>query len=175
MSVASEFVNYSAEKLALYLSRIETCLDKLTTEQIWARQSENENAVGNLILHLEGNTRQWIIGGVGGQPDVRDRPAEFHARAGASCAELKGKLRATVEEAIHVIRGVLDDGLTTRIKPQGQDVSVLEAIFQVVQHFAGHTFQVILLTKLFTHEDLGFYAYLNQPVGKKAASQSTAP
>jgi hypothetical protein len=162
MSVASEFLDYSAGKLDLYLCRIETCVDKLTREQIWARQSENENAVGNLVLHLEGNIRQWILGGVGGQPDVRDRHAEFEARAGSSGAELKARLRAAVEEAIAVIRSVPADRLTERIEPQGFSVSVLEAIYQVVQHLAGHAFQIILLAKLFTHQDLGFFAHLNR-------------
>jgi hypothetical protein len=175
MSVASEFLDYSAGKLDLYLSRIETCVDKLTPEQIWARQSENENAVGNLVLHLEGNIRQWIFGGVGGQPDVRDRNAEFEARTGSSGAELKAKLRGTVEEAIAVIRSLPADRLTDRIQPQGFDVSVLEAIYQVVQHLAGHAFQIVLLTKLFTHQDLGFFAHLNLNPGTQQTDAIPAP
>jgi hypothetical protein len=175
MSVASEFLDYSAGKLDLYLSRIETCLGKLTPQQIWARQSENENAVGNLVLHLEGNIRQWILGGVGGQPDIRDRHAEFEARAGSSGAELKARLRATIEEAVTVVRGVPDGRLTERIRTQGSDVSVLEAIYQVVQHVAGHAFQIILLTKLFTHQDLGFFAHLNRNPGAQRPDALTAP
>jgi hypothetical protein len=35
---------------------------------------------------------------------------------------------------------------------------VLSAIFHVVEHFSGHTYQIILLTKRFTRKDLGFYA-----------------
>lgn len=174
MSVASEFLAYSADKLALYLSRIETCVDQLTPAQIWARQSENENAVGNLVLHLEGNVRQWILGGVGGQPDIRHRHAEFQARSGAAPAELKAKLRGTVEEAIAVVRSVPPERLTARIRPQDYDVSVLEAIYQVVHHFAGHAFQIILLTKLFTHQDLGFFAHLN-PGAAPHATPQTAP
>src|ERR1700733_15004977 len=86
----------------------------------------------------------------------------MEARAGSSGAELKARLRATVEEAIEVIRSVHPDRLTERIEPQGFTVSVLEAIYQVVQHLAGHAFQIILLTKLFTHQDLGFFAHLNR-------------
>lgn len=168
MSVASEFLNYSAEKLELYLERIETCVDKLTPEQVWARQSENENAVGNLILHLDGNIRQWIIGGVGGQRDIRDRNAEFDARGGASTAELKARLRGTIEEAAAIVRGVTPERLTERIRPQGYDASVLEGIYQVVQHLAGHAFQIMLLTKLYTSQDLGFFAHLRQASGAQS-------
>ena len=168
MSVASEFLNYSTEKLELYLDRIETCVDKLTPEQVWARQSENENAVGNLILHLDGNIRQWILGGVGGQRDIRDRNAEFDARGGASTAELKARLRGTIEEAAAIVRGVTPERLTERIRPQGYDASVLEGIYQVVQHLAGHAFQIMLLTKLYTSQDLGFFAHLRQASGAQS-------
>lgn len=168
MSVASEFLNYSTEKLELYLDRIETCVDKLTPEQVWARQSENENAVGNLILHLDGNIRQWILGGVGGQRDIRDRNAEFDARGGASPAELKARLRGTIEEAVAIVRGVTPERLTERIRPQGYDASVLEGIYQVVQHLAGHAFQIMLLTKLYTSQDLGFFANLRQSSGAQS-------
>ena len=166
--MASEFLNYSTEKLELYLDRIETCVDKLTPEQVWARQSENENAVGNLILHLDGNIRQWIIGGVGGQRDIRDRNAEFDARGGASPAELKARLRGTIEEAAAIVRGVTPERLTERIRPQGYDASVLEGIYQVVQHLAGHAFQIMLLTKLYTSQDLGFFAHLRQASGAQS-------
>jgi hypothetical protein len=157
-TVASEFLDYSARKLDLYLSRIETCLDQLTPEQVWARHSENENAAGNLVLHLEGNIRQWILGGVGGQPDIRDRRSEFEARAGAGAVDLKRHIRATIEEAAAIVRAVQPERLTERIQPQGYDVSVLEAIYQVVQHLSGHAFQIMLLTKFHTGNDLAFFA-----------------
>ena len=77
MSNEAEFLKYSCEKLTELMGRIETCVAKLTPEQIWARGAENDNAVGNLMLHLSGNVRQWIICGVGGAEDRRDRDSEF--------------------------------------------------------------------------------------------------
>ena len=71
----SRFLTYSVEVLQQHTARIERCLSELTEEQVWARGNENENAVGNLVLHLCGNLRQWIIAGVGGKPDIRDRDA----------------------------------------------------------------------------------------------------
>jgi uncharacterized protein DUF1572 len=160
MRIGAEFVQVSVAQLRTSLERIETCVGKLTGEQIWRRHSENENAVGNLLLHLSGNVRQWIIGGVGGAPGARDRDAEFAARAGMGKTELLGLLRRTVEEAIGVIESVEPARLAARIFPQGYDVTVLGAIYHVVEHFCGHAFQIILLTKLLTGQDLGFYAHL---------------
>jgi hypothetical protein len=41
---------------------------------------------------------------------------------------------------------------------------VLEAVAHVVEHFAQHTGQIILLTKHATGEDLGFYSHISRPV-----------
>ena len=156
------FVDFSAKKLRQMAERIETCLGKLTLDQIWARGSEQENAVGNLVLHLCGNVRQWIVAGVGGAPDLRARDAEFVARGGTSSADLSARLRGTVEEAAAVIERVPAARLPERIVVQGYDVSVMEAIYHVVEHFSGHTGQIIFATKMLTSEDLGFYRHLSK-------------
>ena len=94
------FLKYSTEKLRQYEARIEDCLGRLPDEQIWARNSGSQNAIGNLVLHLCGNIGQWILSGVGGAPDTRDRDAEFAARDGLSGAELAARLRERVDAAI---------------------------------------------------------------------------
>lgn len=160
MTIESEFLKISADRLLQMLGRIETCVDQLTPEQLWMRRSENENAVGNLMLHLSGNVRQWILGGVGGAPDRRDRDSEFADRGGMDARELKVRLRSTVEPAVALIRALPAERLTQVIRPQGYEGTVLSAIYHVVEHFAGHAFQIIFATKLLTGADLGFYAYL---------------
>src|SRR5580658_1524437 len=154
------FLDFSARKLELLNGRIESCLDRLSAEQIWARGGENENAVGNLALHLAGNVRQWIISGVGAAPDVRERDAEFAARGGASTAELKERLSRTVAEAMAVIGAVSESRLTERVTVQNYEGSVLEAIYHVIEHFSMHTGQIQFATKMLTGADLGFYAHL---------------
>jgi uncharacterized damage-inducible protein DinB len=153
------FLDFSARKLEALTGRIESCLDRLNGEQIWARGGENENAVGNLALHLTGNVRQWIVSGIGGKPDVRERDSEFAARGGESAVELKEHLRATVSEAVAVI-GSCGDRLTERVVIQKYEQSVLEAIYHVVEHFSMHTGQIQFATKMLTGTDLGFYAHL---------------
>jgi uncharacterized damage-inducible protein DinB len=160
MSLESTLLNFSADKLEQLCGRIESCVDKLQTEQIWSRNSDNVNAIGNLMLHLSGNVRQWILHGVGGQPDVRQRDTEFAARGGMQPAELKQRLRTAVEEAAVVLRGLPHGRLEERVTIQKYNVTVLEAILHVVEHFAGHSGQIIFLTKFHTGEDLGFYSHL---------------
>ncbi len=169
-SIPSAFLEYSASHLNVLLGRIETCLDKLTDEQVWARGGENENAIGNLALHLSGNVRQWIVSGVGGAPDARQRDTEFDARGGIPIAELRNRLRGTIEEATAVIRSVSAERLTERITTQGYNVTVLEAVYHVVEHFSMHTGQILFVTKMLTGEDLGFYAHLRSAAAPGSAA-----
>lgn len=158
MSNESVFLKFSSEKLEQLLSRIEACVAKLTPEQIWTRGASNDNAVGNLLLHLEGNVRQWIVSGVGGAPDHRKRDAEFDATSGEGALD---RLRVTVREASALIAALPPERLSEpRTIQQHYNVTVLEAIYHVVEHFSGHTGQIIFATKLLTGEDLGFYSYL---------------
>jgi uncharacterized damage-inducible protein DinB len=155
MSVETLFLNAAVEKLRTLTGRIETCLGKLSADQIWARGHESENAVGNLALHLAGNVRQWIVSGLGGQPDIRVRDQEFSASGGVGAAELGAKLRDTMEQACGVIAGLGTDQLTRTYKIQNSEPTGVEAIFHVVEHFGEHTGQIIYAAKNLTGEDLG--------------------
>jgi uncharacterized damage-inducible protein DinB len=152
--VTELFLTYSINKLDQMTQNLGDCLGRLSDEQIWQRGGAHENAVGNLILHLCGNMRQWIMHGVGGQPDIRTRDLEFSASEGNSGAELLALFRSTVAEANAVIAAVRPERLTERTTPQGRDVAVLEAIYQVVGHVQQHVGQIILLTKQMTASDL---------------------
>jgi uncharacterized damage-inducible protein DinB len=158
-----EFLRCSVERLLMQSGRIESCLGKLTSEQVWARGSESENAIGNLVLHLCGNVRQWIISGVGGAPDMRQRDQEFAARGGVPVSELVDRLRATVDEVAGVLDRVTAERLAEPLVIQGYHATGLAAIYHVVEHFSGHTGQIIFATKMLTGEDLGFYRHLSRP------------
>jgi uncharacterized damage-inducible protein DinB len=169
------FLDCSARTLEQLGSRIETCLSMLTDDQVWARGSENENAVGNLVLHLCGNVRQWIVSGAGGRPDARDRDSEFSAQGGIPVAELAGRLRTVVQDAGAVLGAVPAERLLERIVVQKYEVTVLEAIYHSVEHFSMHTGQIIFATKMLTGSDLGFYRHLNRGAAAPAQAGQVTP
>lgn len=159
-SVSRAFIDRAREFLSgQYLPKIEHCLEKLTDEQIWWRANEESNSVGNLILHLCGNARQWIISGIGSRPDARVRDAEFAQREVITRDELLVLLRSTLAEVDTVLYSVDASKLLERRRIQGHDVDVLEAIFHVTEHFSMHAGQIFLLTKLLTATDLRFYDF----------------
>jgi uncharacterized damage-inducible protein DinB len=156
-AIAGVFLKSSIDRLRKNSADIEKCLERLTDEQMWTRGAAHENAIGNLMLHLCGNARQWIISGVGGAPDIRVRDAEFAAQGGLTKQQLLGVIHQTVSEAIAVLETVEPERLVEIIVPQGYTVPVLEAIYQVVAHFHQHTGQIIFMTKLLCGEDLGLF------------------
>ena len=140
-----------------FLPKIERCLSLLTDQQIWWRPNSESNSIGNLLLHLSGNARQWIVCGVGGVADARDRDSEFTQREMIPREELRSLLKQTLREVDTTLAQFDPAKLLEMRTIQGLDVSVLEAILHVVEHFSMHTGQIILLTKLLTAHDLHFY------------------
>ncbi len=140
-----------------YLPWLRGCLAKLDDEDIWWRPNEKSNSIGNLILHLCGNIRQWIIHGVGSAADERKRPAEFAARESCSKAELLEKIESTLVEVEAVLAELPVEKLTEPRVIQGFNVTVLGAVFHVVEHFSYHTGQIIYITKMRRGEDLKFW------------------
>ena len=142
-----------------YLPKIERCLGLLTDEQIWWRANPTSNSIGNLLLHLSGNVRQWIVVGLGGAPDTRDRDAEFAHRDAIPRDDLLAGLRYTLHEADQTLAHFDEARLLDRFTIQGLEVSALPAILHVVEHFSMHTGQIIMLAKMFTEIDLEFYDF----------------
>lgn len=154
------FLEHSRDYLGVrgsYYPRIEQAVARLTPDDLWWRPNEASNSVGNLLLHLAGNLRQWVVHGVGGAADVRQRQEEFDAVDGASADTLLDGLRAAVQEADTVLANLHPARLTERLVIQGMETTVLGAIFHAVEHFSMHTGQILYIVKLRQGVDLGFY------------------
>jgi len=142
-----------------YLPRIERCLAQLSQQQIWWRPNEESNSIGNLVLHLAGNARQWIICGLGGAVDQRQRDQEFSQREELPGEELIRRLTETLSEVDRVLTQLDLSRMLGVRQIQGLEVTTLEAVLHVTEHFSMHTGQIILLTKLQTGKDLHFYDF----------------
>ena len=156
--IAETFLAFSVKRMQLSENDINRCIEKLTEEQLFHRSAEHENSIANLLLHLEGNLRQWVLHGIDNQPDVRTRDAEFTLEPTATAAEIRSRFDNTLAECRAVI-GSLDIGrllIKTDPQPTGNwgSVTILEAIYLIVGHLQLHTGQIILLTKQLTHSDL---------------------
>jgi uncharacterized damage-inducible protein DinB len=157
MDLTSAFLAQSREYLSShYLPKIRAAVEQLDEADLWWRPNEQSNSIGNLMLHLAGNIRQWVVSGIGGAPDRRDRDAEFDRREPLTRAQLLATLTAAVQDADAALAGSADR-LGEHRPVQGRDVTGFEVIYHVVEHFAMHTGQILYIAKLRSGRDLGFY------------------
>jgi hypothetical protein len=134
-------------KLSYCHERLIHCLNQLNDQQIWWRPREDMNSIANIILHLCGNMRQWIVAVVPGTPDTRDRPREFAERSFITRDDLLRRLRAVVVEADAVLAGAEAVLLEPRTV-QGSAETVLSAVFESVAHLNGHMQEVVYITRM---------------------------
>ncbi len=139
------------------LPRILKCLDQLDETQIWWRPNESSNSIGNLVLHLCGNVRQWIYTGLGGNDDHRNRQREFDERGPVPKQELVLKLTSTMDLIRPVISNIAVDELMLKRPVQTFEETGLTILIHVTEHFSYHTGQIAYISKLLLARPLGFY------------------
>jgi len=158
MSIAAAFLSRTRYYLLTeYPVKIRAAVEALPADKLWWRPNDYSNSVGNLLLHLSGNVRQWILSGVGGEADVRKRKLEFAARGGMTAASMLDGLDATLRDADAVLRAVLPSELLARRSIQGREITVFEAIYHVVEHFSTHTGQIVWIAKMVVPGAVRFY------------------
>ena len=140
-----------------YRTKLRVAVEALPADALWWRPNEQSNSVGNLLVHLAGNVRQWIVSGVGGAPSTRDRAAEFAARSGSGAAELLANLEQVLDETDAVLAKITAADLATTRTIQGRDITVLEAIYHVVEHFSLHLGQIVFIAKVHAPGSVRFY------------------
>lgn len=161
--IPDAFLEYSRRMLVdEYWPRLRGCVESLTDDQVWWRPNESTNSIGNLLLHLNGNVRQWLIASFSGRPADRDRPAEFGQREQIPRAALLQGLATTVSEAEQVLRSLSTPDLLSTFNVQGYSATGLEVVYHVVEHFSMHYGQIVFITKQLRGEDLGFYRDLDE-------------
>lgn len=140
------------------IPRLHKCLDKLSEAEIWYRPNTHTVSIGNLVLHLNGNVRQWLISGLGGAPDLRQRQQEFDETGPIPTSELKEMLDILENDIEVVLEGLSTSDLITERTIQGYKSSGVSILVHVVEHFSYHVGQVTILVKSRMNVDMGYYA-----------------
>jgi uncharacterized damage-inducible protein DinB len=146
------------------IPRIKKCLAELNEEEVWYRPNSNSNSVGNLVLHLCGNVRQWLLSGMGGQPDRRERQAEFDEQGPLPTEQLVGMLDALGREVDMVLVGLTAEQILQPVDVQGFKENGVSVLVHVVEHFSYHTGQITYYTKWRKDINMAYYGGLNLDV-----------
>lgn len=138
--------------------RLRACLDRLPDDAVWRQPNARTPSAGQLAVHLCGNARQWIVSGLGGAPDARDRAAEFSEAARRPRAELAALVDRTQADVAGALDR-LDPADLLRPRPvQAFTESGLSILVHVVEHFSYHVGQLTYIVKSTQDVDLGYYA-----------------
>lgn len=141
--------------------RLKKCLHELTETEIWYKPNEHSNSAGNLVLHLCGNVRQWVLSGLGGQPDNRTRSLEFSEKGPLPASELIGRLDELMAEVEEVLDHLTPEALLQPVQVQGSQETGLSILVHVVEHFSYHVGQITYFVKWKNNMDMGYYAGKN--------------
>jgi hypothetical protein len=162
LQLAETLITSARHTLTDGLRKIEHCVGQLSDEQFWWRpdacKNPEMNSIANLLLHLSGNVRQWLVSGVGGTKDIRNRPLEFSDRSNRPKSEILLQFQSTIKEADAALASCLplprregrdegDSALTAPRRIQGHDTNVTAAIFKCITHFHGHVQEIIHMTR----------------------------
>jgi uncharacterized damage-inducible protein DinB len=162
-TVSALFLEFSRRKLLEeYWPRLQGSIVSLSEAEIWWRPNDASNSIGNLLLHLNGNVRQWLVASFSESADDRDRPAEFAERRLVPRSDLLATLATTMGEASATLARLTEDDLRKTLRIQGYTVSGVEAVYQVVEHFAMHYGQIVYIIKQVQGRSLGFYRELDK-------------
>ena len=63
----TRLVEFADHYWAEYIDKIERATAQLDDDAVWWRPNEHSNSIANLLLHLSGNLRQWVLGGLVGE------------------------------------------------------------------------------------------------------------
>lgn len=158
MDLASVFIARTRYYLQTeYPTKLRAAVAAVPADALWWRPNEQSNSVGNLLVHLTGNVRQWIVGGVGGAPVTRDRAGEFAARDGENADVLLERLERVLDEADAVLSRLTPEDLAATRTIQSRDLTVLDAVYHVTEHFALHLGQIVLIAKMHAPGSIHFY------------------
>ncbi|MFK7978993.1 MAG: DinB family protein [Saprospiraceae bacterium] len=138
--------------------RLKKCLAELTEEQIWYRPNNASNSVGNLVLHLHGNVRQWVVAGLGKNKDVRERQLEFNEQGPVPTNKMLADMDRLMVEVNTILDKMTSDDLLEVRNVQGFQESGLSILVHITEHFSYHVGQMTYIVKMLKDMDMGYYA-----------------
>lgn len=147
-SIAALYVESVRKGIEKSKGTIKHCLDQISNDQFWWRPNPEMNSIANILLHLTGNIKQWIIAGIEDLNDQRDRPAEFSDRSGKSVHAVWEDFSRTLDAACLTLSKVDAESLNRTRRIQGYDVKGLDAIYNSASHLQGHTQEIIYITRM---------------------------
>jgi len=104
-------------------------------ELLWQKPPQFTNPPGNLVMHLEGNLREYVGRQLGNVPYTRNRPLEFSAK-GVSQRDLVSRVAELRQMIPTVIEGLTPEQMEKQHPEVVLEVPMSTAAFLI--HLYGH-------------------------------------
>jgi uncharacterized damage-inducible protein DinB len=130
-----------------YPGQINVCLEALSDEQLWWRPNDKSNSVANLVIHLAGSNRYYFEHVIGGEPDTRNRDAEFAARAGQTKGSLQRLWAESVAATERTLNAVEPSRLMEQTDRSGKLTTFAQILLHVSHHNSVHMGQIVFIAK----------------------------
>ncbi len=140
-----------------FIGKIKHCLSLLSEEEVWYQPNSHCNSIGVMILHLNGNVRQWVLSGACRLPDNRNRKEEFHPKSHPYKNELMQLMDKLSSDLDKYLPKLMPPDLLELRDVQCYNETVMAMLVHATEHFSYHTGQIIYLTKLIKNVDTAFY------------------
>lgn len=119
--------------------------------ELWSTLPGVSNSAGNLVLHLEGNLREYVGRQMGHVPYQRQRPLEF-SPTGIPLDDLIARMES-VAELIPAIVAALPENALESLYPEnvfGSPMTVRYFLFHLFGHLSYHLGQINYLRRIVT-------------------------
>ncbi len=139
------------------IPRLKKCLHELTEAEIWYRPNNASNSVGNLVLHLHGNVRQWVVAGLGKNKDIRERQKEFDEKGPVAVEKMLLDMDNLMKEVDQILSKTSTEDLLEIRNVQGYEESGLSILVHITEHFSYHVGQITYIVKMLKDKEMGYY------------------
>jgi hypothetical protein len=118
---------------------------------LWTKPPGISNSIGNLVLHLNGNLREYIGRQLGGVPYSRQREREF-SQTGLTLADLRARVEPLATLIPEIVAGLSDTDLN-RLYPEepfNSPISTAQYLVSLNSHLNYHLGQIDYLRRILT-------------------------
>lgn len=158
MSIATDLAELFYRDLTRLLQQLHAFAEE---DMLWECAPGIVNSAGNLMLHLEGNLREYVCRLLGGVPYLRARDEEF-TRKGISIPAMAARIEDIRRLVPRVIRQLSDGQLLAAFpeNPLSSPLSTQRFLIHLSGHLNYHLGQIDYLRRLLTRGAAIEYASL---------------
>ncbi len=148
--IISQFIKSYTE----YKTLTEKAVDQLNEEQLRTVNAADSNSIAVIMKHMSGNliSRFTDFLTTDGEKEWRNRDGEFEEDA-ASKEEILAYWNKGFDVLKNSLESLNDEDLDKTVYIRNEALTVIQALFRSLTHYASHAGQIVVLAKMMKGEE----------------------